>query len=182
MTMNVDQARARLAAERARLATPPRVAVRPIEPTGWRPTPTPAENNRKAANPADITMLKLWDKSPIDPWSFDPTTPPLELPPPPTNTAPPFITTLAGLEVGDQVVCSVGTWTGSPTLGRQWLRGGAPIAGEVGVAYNLADDDLGAMIGCVVTATNLGGSAAANAAEVGPVLPAPPPRRGRRNA
>ena len=39
-----------------------------------RPTPTPDECDLAAANV--IVMKKLWDLSPVDPASFDPTEPP----------------------------------------------------------------------------------------------------------
>jgi hypothetical protein len=39
-----------------------------------RPTPTPPECNAAAAGV--IVMQKQWDRSPVDPSSFDPTEPP----------------------------------------------------------------------------------------------------------
>jgi hypothetical protein len=39
-----------------------------------RPTPTQDENDRAADG--DLTMLKRWDLSPVDPASFDATEPP----------------------------------------------------------------------------------------------------------
>jgi len=53
-------------------------------------------------------------------------------------------------------------------------KGGAPIAGATGAGYTFVEADLGAMIGLRVTATNAGGSANANAAEVGPIVEAAP--------
>jgi hypothetical protein len=120
MTMNaspaITAARARLDAERERLSRP---RVMPDPGVTWRATPTPVEANRMAAG--QLTMQKIWDLSPIDPMAFDPTQPPGTIPDPPVNSSPPFITSLAGLEVGDQVVCSVapvGPVTEAPPLRR----------------------------------------------------------------
>ena len=169
----LDRARALLARERDRLQRA--AQPRQLPPLGvtWRPTPQPFENNAKAANPANIVMIKLWDRSPVDQSSFDPTQPPLALPDPPTNTTPPSIIPLDTLEVGRQLVGQQGSWTGSPTYARQWLRAGTPIAGQTGAVYVATDDDLGLMIGLTVVASNAGGSGTANAAEVGPIEPSP---------
>jgi hypothetical protein len=140
----------------------------------WRPTPQQWENDRTALNPADIVRPKLWDLSPLQ-QSFDMTVPPTDRPPAPTNTSPPLIQQFTGLEVGDQVALSVGTWTGGPTYARQWKRDGAPIPGATLPAYTLAAEDVGAMIGGTVTGTNAGGSASAEADPVGPIVEAAPP-------
>jgi hypothetical protein len=58
--------RARLDHEHARIARIQQPRVRPPAGETWRPTPTPGENAAKAANPAAITMQKLWDLSPVD--------------------------------------------------------------------------------------------------------------------
>jgi hypothetical protein len=159
-----------LAAERRR-AREPRA---PPAGVTWRPTPTRAENNRTAANSSDIVMVKTWDGSPIQAdQSWDPTPPPLPVLPPVNLTAP-TIVSLAGLEVGDQVVGQQGTWSGGPTIARQWLRDGTPIAGENGAGYMLVVADIGAMIGLTVVGTNPGGSASADADPVGPVVEAAP--------
>ena len=172
----LDQARARLAWERARLTAPR--AVRPPGDVVWRPTPTRRECNLKAADPAAITMLKLWDLSPVDPMAFDPTPPPSG---PPVNTALPQIQLLDGIEIGDTIICTTGSWTGSsPTYARQWLRTGASIPGETAPSYTLVAADLGLMVGCVVIATDAGGSTSVNAAEVGPITPPTPAGRKRR--
>jgi hypothetical protein len=118
-----------------------------------------------------LTMVKIWDRSPIDSGAFDPSTPPLPGPPP-VNTVPPFITVLTTLEVGQQLVGSTGSWTGASTYTRQWTRDGAPIAGAVTPGYILVEDDVGAMIGFTVVAANGNGSSSAASDPVGPILPA----------
>lgn len=67
---------ARLAAARAYLAENAkrrRQQLAEFETT--RPTPTQEENDLLAKD-GELTMLKQWDLSPIDPSSFDPTEPP----------------------------------------------------------------------------------------------------------
>jgi hypothetical protein len=65
-TMNDDE---RLAAARAYLAE------RRVFEFGYTlPTPSQEENDKMAAG--EMTMLKQWDLSPVDPHSFDPTEPP----------------------------------------------------------------------------------------------------------
>jgi hypothetical protein len=178
MTVNTDAALLLARARVLRDAEVQRVqrarAARPPTPNDWRPTPQPAENNLKAANPAAVTMLKLWDKSPIDPWSFDPTEPPSVLPDAPVCTVPPVIQELDGHQVGDTLAGTQGTWTNAPTLAYQWLRDADDIASAVTRVYVLADADVGAMVGYRVTATNAGGVTSADADEVGPVVPAWP--------
>jgi hypothetical protein len=161
--------RQRLAAqrERDRLAAEPR--VRPPADATWRPTPTPRENALKAADPAAITMPKLWDLSLVDPNSFDPSQPPSELPAAPVNTLPPAVVVLTDLAVGSQLAGQLGTWTGSPTYARQWRRDGVDIAGATAAGYTLATADISAMIDFGVTATNAGGSTTADSDDVGPI-------------
>jgi hypothetical protein len=102
-----------------------------LPPAGatWRPTPQPAENNALAATPGAVTLTKLWDLSPVDQMSFDPTTPPATLPDPPVNTVPPQITVLSTLTPGGLLVLSNnGTWTpAGATYVREWFRDGALI-------------------------------------------------------
>lgn len=172
---DMTQARARLAHERARTARAAEPRVRPPAGVTYRPTPNQREHDLLGATPGAVTMIKIWDLSPIDPQSFDPFEPPSEYPPPPTNTAPPTIALFDGLIVGDGCAAQQGNWTGSPSYARQWLRAGAPIAGETSPGYTFATADIGLMIGCVITATNAGGSTTASAEPVGPVIePAPP--------
>jgi hypothetical protein len=123
------------------------------------------------------------------PWNPPPTSPP------PVNTVRPVISVITNLEVGSVLGVSAGTWTGnSPfVMSREWTRNGSPIAGAGNTSYTLVTADIGAMIGCIVTATDTKGvEASAEALPVGPItappldeeppddpepstLPAPPP-------
>jgi hypothetical protein len=107
----MTQIRARLAAERQRIARAAEPRHLPPPGTLWRATPTRAECNTTAATGRPV-MQKLWDLSPIDPWAFNGTEPPTALPPPPTNTVPPSIALFDGLAVGDQLAGQAGSWTG----------------------------------------------------------------------
>jgi hypothetical protein len=80
--------------------------------------------------------------------------------PPPTNTAAPVVSITAGTGVAGATTlgCSTGTWTGSPTLTRQWLRGGATIAGATGATYVTVASDAATNISCRVAGTNAGGT------------------------
>lgn len=95
----------------------------------------------------------------------------------PVNTAAPEITGTA--ERGQVLTCSTGTWSSgtSITYAYQWRRvvggGSTPISGATASTYTLTETDDGAMIGCVVTATDALMSATATASAVGPVLGAP---------
>jgi hypothetical protein len=55
--------------------------------------------------------------------------------------------------VGETLTCNAGTWSGTPTFSRRWLRNGANIAGQFGETYVLTATDLGKAIQCQVTAT-----------------------------
>jgi hypothetical protein len=142
----------------------------------WRPTPLQAEKD-STARTRDIPLVKIWDLSPIDLSSFDPFEPPGRPVPPtaPANLTPPSIVSLGGIEVGDTLAGQSGSWTGipTPTISRQWLRAGTPIAGATSPGYLLIEADLGLMIGIAVTGTNVAGSATAEAEPVGPIEPAP---------
>jgi hypothetical protein len=161
--------RDRLAAERERnrkASEPPRRAQ---AGETWRPSPTQGEANLTARSNG-YPVLKCYDLSPIDAWAFDPTEPPA-LPAPPSNTSPPTVTPLTDLATGSQLVISGGTWTPAGLVfARQWLRNGASIWGATAVVYVPDYRDVGAMIGCRVTATNAGGSVSADAAPVGPIV------------
>lgn len=87
----------------------------------------------------------------------------------PANTAPPTITGSA-IE-GQTVSCSLGTWSGSPTLTRQWLRAGVPIGGATGQDYVLTAADVGHQVTCEVTATAVDGQASATSAAIVPTPP-----------
>jgi hypothetical protein len=87
---------------------------------------------------------------------------------PPRNVIPPAV---AGMpQVGQTLPASFGEWAGWPTLAFQWRRGAIDIDGAAASTYVLADADAGAMISCVVIATNEAGSAEAASAPVGPVV------------
>jgi hypothetical protein len=104
------------------------------------------------------------------PWNPPPTSPP------PVNTVRPVISVVSDLVVGSSLAVSQGTWTGnSPfVISREWTRNGSPIAGAGNTSYTLVTADVGAMIGCIVTATDTNGvEASAEALPVGPVT-APP--------
>jgi hypothetical protein len=140
----------------------------------WRPTPTREECERLAADPSDIPMIKEWDLSPMDPFSFDDTEPPGRPPAPPlpdapVNTAPPTIAAFDGVVVGAVLAGQVGGWSGSPTYARQWTADGLDIEGETSPGLVLTVDEIGMMIGLRVVASNLGGSTTAEADPVGPV-------------
>jgi hypothetical protein len=174
---DMAQVKVRLAAERARIARAAEPRHLPPPGTLWRATPTRAECNTTAATGRPV-MQKLWDLSPIDQWSFDPTQPPSALPDPPVNTSLPQLVA-DSLEVGAQLIGGNGAWTGGPTYARQWNRDGAAIAGAVTPGYVLVDDDLGAMINHTVTASNAGGSSSASSDPVGPIVEAAPLARAK---
>lgn len=81
---------------------------------------------------------------------------------PPVNTALPSITGTP--TVGQTLTAVDGSWSGGPTLTRQWRRNGAAIAGATGSTYLLVSADLGASISVTVTATNIAGSTSATSA------------------
>jgi hypothetical protein len=152
----------------------PAVVYRPPGSNDWRATPNPQECSLIAAGNLPPGGVKLWDRSPVDQNSFDPFEPPSQLPDPPANLTPPTIVLFDTLEVGHTVAGQTGGWSGSPSFARQWLRDGVAIPGETSPGYVLAAADVGLMIGLDVVATNAGGSATANASEVGPVIEAAP--------
>ncbi|HWT92842.1 MAG TPA: hypothetical protein VN238_07585, partial [Solirubrobacteraceae bacterium] len=83
---------------------------------------------------------------------------------PPASTGAPELGGSAVL--GEALTCSDGTWTGTPLIARQWLRGGTPIAGETGVTYTVTTADVGQALSCRVTATSPDGVASATTAAV----------------
>lgn len=60
--------------------------------------------------------------------------------------------------VGETLTATTGTWVGSPTFARQWLRNGQPIIGATASTYPVADVDVGALLGVLVTATDASGT------------------------
>ena len=89
----------------------------------------------------------------------------------PANTALP---TVAGTERdGETLTAADGTWTGSPTLSRKWLRctdvtiGSCAETGQTGGQYVLGEGDVGRRMRVRVTATNGAGSTDADSAATG---------------
>jgi len=86
----------------------------------------------------------------------------------PVNTILPVIT--GTVRDAETLTCSQGTWTNSPSsYAYQWTRDGSNIGGATSSTYELTNDDVGALIACVVVATNAAGSGSATALDVGPV-------------
>lgn len=104
--------------------------------------------------------------------------------PAPFNTLPPAVTDLEKEEyipnaapvnvelpliprptytVGQMPNVNDGTWTGTLpiTFSYQWQRNGVDLTGEINNEYTTVLDDLGQTITCIVTATNIAGSASA---------------------
>lgn len=75
---------------------------------------------------------------------------------PPTVTTAPVIT--GGPAVGETLTVTPGTYTGSPTITRQWFEGALPIAAATGLTLDTTGIEGGQSITCVETATNDGGS------------------------
>ena len=78
---------------------------------------------------------------------------------PPVSTSDPVI---SGINVvGQTLSCTDGTWTGSLpiTFTYQWKRNGLDILGATSSTYVLVQADAANTISCVVTATNVVGSA-----------------------
>ena len=75
----------------------------------------------------------------------------------PVNTVAPVASGTG--TVGQTLSCTQGTWSYAPTsYARQWLRGGANIAGATATTYVLVAADSGTSVSCRVTATNPAGS------------------------
>ncbi|MGE0065914.1 MAG: hypothetical protein AB7T48_01050 [Solirubrobacterales bacterium] len=83
----------------------------------------------------------------------------------PANTAAPQ---LGGSPVvGQNLTCSLGTWSGTPALARQWWRGGVQVGS--GENYAVSAGDTGAPLSCQVVATGTDGQTVASTATVFPV-------------
>lgn len=89
----------------------------------------------------------------------------------PANTVAPAITGTA--EVGETLTVTNGTWTGvpTPTYARQWYADDVAIEGATGLTYVLTEDEEGAVITVVVTATNAAGSAQATSNATAEIAP-----------
>ena len=86
----------------------------------------------------------------------------------PVNTVAPAITGTP--TQGQTLTVSTGTWNNSPlTYAYQWFRASTAISGAVIATYLLTATDVGAMVHCKVTATNLAGSATAPSNSTGPI-------------
>ena len=75
--------------------------------------------------------------------------------------------------VGTPQTCTPGEWSGNPTFSYQWLRNGIAISGATSSSYTPGLADAGTAVQCQVTATNAGGSVAAD--NVYPLVVEPPP-------
>ena len=82
----------------------------------------------------------------------------------PVNTSPPQISGVA--QSSNTLTCQPGTWSGSPAFSYQWLRGGVVLAGQTNPTYTVTGADVGGVLSCQVTGTNLGGSASATSPSV----------------
>jgi Tol biopolymer transport system component len=71
--------------------------------------------------------------------------------PTPQATTAPSISGAAA--PGSQLTCDAGAWTPASTFEFQWLRDGAPIAGQTQPSYTPTAGDVGHAIACRVTAT-----------------------------
>ena len=83
--------------------------------------------------------------------------------PAPANTVVPAITGTA--QDGETLTGSLGTWTGSPGLARQWQIAPGPgftawtdITGETAETYDVVTADVGKKIRLKVTGSNPGGT------------------------
>ena len=101
-----------------------------------------------------------------------------------TPVAPPTIPPRAGpsptiagtAKAGDTLSVTTGTWSGTPPLSfsYQWQRcdpACVNIAGATGSSYTAGNDDVGASMQALVTASNAAGSAQAASAQRGPIAP-----------
>lgn len=72
----------------------------------------------------------------------------------PENTVLPAITGTA--QVGQELSCSIGTWTGGPVLSYtfQWKAAGAAITDATAATYAPVGGDVGKTLTCDVTADN----------------------------
>jgi hypothetical protein len=138
--------------------------------------PTPNQDECDRAALGEVVLIKQWDLAPIDPQSFDPFEPPGRPdtgPSAPVNSVMPVVSAVSPPPtVGGLLTVTNGTWSGSPTFARQWRRNGATNIGTGATSYTMVAADEDAMISCVVTATNAGGSDTAESLGVGPVQPA----------
>ncbi|MEG3177066.1 BNR-4 repeat-containing protein [Sphingomonas sp. RB3P16] len=92
----------------------------------------------------------------------------------PINLSRPAVSGTA--QEGQILTATAGVWLGSPTgYSYLWYRGGVAIAGSVNSTRTLTAADIGAVMTCVVTATNAGGSTAATSSGTVAVIAAAVP-------
>jgi len=105
---------------------------------------------RKTATNEDGTVVTFSDPKPVQP-ALPAVLPGVE------GQGDPTISNLTDAgdapETGDELSCSPGTWSHSPSFGYQWLRDGAPIGGATAATYTVTAADEGTSIQCLVTAT-----------------------------
>jgi lysophospholipase L1-like esterase len=91
----------------------------------------------------------------------------------PVNSVAPAVTGVAA--VGSTLTLTAGTWVGNPTptIARQWRRGGVAISGANGTTYVLQEADVDALITCTETGTNSVSTASATSNSIGPVTQNP---------
>jgi hypothetical protein len=84
----------------------------------------------------------------------------------PADETPPTIT--GALNVGSQLTCNHGIWSGAPTptFEQRWLREGVPIPGATAATHLASEEDVGHALTCEVVATNSLGAATAVSAAV----------------
>lgn len=87
----------------------------------------------------------------------------------PANTTAPALT--GSSTVGSSLTCSQGTWSNTPTsYTYQWKRDNVAISGATTNTYLLVGADAGTSVKCTVTASNTGGSVAADSNAVTPTV------------
>lgn len=97
---------------------------------------------------------------------------------PPVMTAAPMVSGSPGL--GKTLTTDEGSWSTSTTFAYQWLRcdenyaGCTNISGAKATTYDTVADDVGHVLGTLVTATNAEGSATALSTGAGPIEAQPP--------
>ncbi|MCB9635724.1 MAG: hypothetical protein H6721_26700 [Sandaracinus sp.] len=87
----------------------------------------------------------------------------------PSNVVAPVV---SGTPTEDETLsCTTGSWTGTTPISYtfQWRRDGSPILGATATTYTLVTADVGTLVDCVVTATNVGGSDSQDSNDVGPI-------------
>jgi hypothetical protein len=91
----------------------------------------------------------------------------------PANTVAPVAS--GSTTVGSTLTTTDGTWTGNPppSFGYQWRRAGVDIGGAIASTYVTQPADVGSVVTCRVTATNVVGSASADSNAITPVAIAP---------